>query len=57
MAVLTPTFTAAPANGAVITADFEFDVPARFDTDQMDITIETYELGRWGQIPIVEIRG
>ena len=51
------TFTAAPANGAVITADFEFDVPARFDTDQMDITIETYELGRWGQIPIVEIRG
>jgi lambda family phage tail tape measure protein len=51
------TFTSAPANGAVITADFEFDVPARFDTDQMDITIETYELGRWGQIGIVEIRG
>lgn len=50
------TFNAAPANGAVITADFEFDVPARFDTDQMEITIETYELGRWGQIPIVEIR-
>ncbi len=32
-------------------------MPARFDTDQMDITIETYDLGRWGQIGIVEIRG
>jgi uncharacterized protein (TIGR02217 family) len=42
--------------GEVITADFAFDVPARFDADQMDITIETYELGRWGEIPIVEIR-
>jgi uncharacterized protein (TIGR02217 family) len=39
-----------------VTADFEFDVPARFDSDQMDITIETYQLGSWGQIIIVEIR-
>ncbi|HRD74404.1 MAG TPA: DUF2460 domain-containing protein [Hyphomicrobiaceae bacterium] len=50
------TFTAAPASGVQVTADFEFDVPARFDSDQMDITIETYQLGSWGQIPIIEIR-
>lgn len=50
------TFTTAPAAGVQVTADFEFDVPARFDTDQMDLTIETYHLGTWGQIPIVEIR-
>lgn len=50
------TFAPPPASGQVVTADFEFDVPARFDTDQMDITIETYELARWAQIPIVEIR-
>ena len=50
------TFTAAPAMGVIVTADFEFDVPARFDTDQMELTIETYELGSWGQIPVVEIR-
>jgi uncharacterized protein (TIGR02217 family) len=50
------TFTTAPATGVVVTADFDFDVPARFDTDQMEITIETYELGSWGQIPVVEIR-
>ena len=50
------TFTAAPASGVQVTADFEFDVPVRFDSDQMDITIETYQLGSWGQIPVLEIR-
>ncbi len=50
------TFTTAPATGAVVTADFDFDVPARFDTDQMELTIETFDLGSWGQIPVVEIR-
>ena len=50
------TFASAPGAGVAVTADFEFDVPARFDTDQMEITIETYQLGSWGQIPIVEIR-
>ncbi|HRQ82533.1 MAG TPA: DUF2460 domain-containing protein [Azospirillaceae bacterium] len=50
------TFAVAPVSGAVLTADFEFDVPARFDTDQMDITAETYDLARWAQIPVVELR-
>lgn len=34
----------------------EFDVPCRFDTDQMITDIEGREAYRWGQIPIVEIR-
>lgn len=50
------TFAAAPAIGVLVTADFEFDLPARFDTDRMEITIETFELGSWGQIPVVELR-
>jgi uncharacterized protein (TIGR02217 family) len=50
------TFTTAPAAGVQVTADFAFDVPARFDSDQMDVTIETYQLGSWGQIQVVEIR-
>jgi uncharacterized protein (TIGR02217 family) len=50
------TFTAAPAAGVEITADFEFDVPARFDVDHMAVTIETFRLHRWQQIPIVELR-
>ena len=49
-------FDAAPANGVIVTADYEFDVPVRFDTDQMNVTIETYHLGTWAQVPIIEIR-
>jgi uncharacterized protein (TIGR02217 family) len=50
------TFTTAPASGVQVTADFELDVPVRFDSDQMDLTIETWQLGSWGQIPVLEIR-
>ena len=34
----------------------EFDVPCRFDTDQMQIEIMDKNVYSWGQIPIVEIR-
>jgi uncharacterized protein (TIGR02217 family) len=50
------TFSAPPAVGVEVTADFEFDVPVRFDTDHMAVTIETYRLHAWQQIPIVELR-
>ena len=49
-------FLMLPQSGVQVTADFEFDVPVRFDSDQMDLTIETYQLGSWGQIPVLEIR-
>ena len=50
------TFSTAPAAGVAITADFELDVPVRFDTDHMAVTIESFKLHRWQQIPIVELR-
>ncbi len=50
------TFSTAPATGIDVTADFEFDVPVRFDTDHMAVTIENFRLHRWQQIPIVELR-
>jgi uncharacterized protein (TIGR02217 family) len=50
------TFTTAPAAGVAITADFELDVPVRFDTDHMAVTIESFHLHRWQQIPILELR-
>lgn len=34
----------------------EFDVPVRFDTDTLQVSIEHYNGLSWGQIPIVEIR-
>jgi hypothetical protein len=39
------------AVGVEVTADFEFDVPVRFGTDHMGVTIETYRLHAWQQIP------
>jgi uncharacterized protein (TIGR02217 family) len=50
------TFSTPPVLGVEVSADFEFDVPVRFDTDHMAVTIETYRLHAWQQIPIVELR-
>ena len=45
-----------PTSGAAITAGFEFDVPARFDTDQLKINLDGFRHGSIPSIPIVEIR-
>jgi uncharacterized protein (TIGR02217 family) len=50
------TFASAPAQGAVITADFEFDVPVRFDTDHCPQSIKDWNIYGWDNIPLVEIR-
>jgi uncharacterized protein (TIGR02217 family) len=50
------TFATAPAAGVTITAESELDVPVRFDTDHMAVTIESFHLHRCQQIPIVELR-
>jgi uncharacterized protein (TIGR02217 family) len=50
------TFDAPPAEGEVIQAGFEFDVPVRFDTDVLDLSLETFRAGAVPQIPIIEIR-
>lgn len=50
------TFSTAPANGVAVSADYEFDVPVRFDTDRMAVTIEQINLHQWSGIPILEIR-
>jgi len=50
------TFAAAPASGAAIRAGFEFDVPVRFDSDTLDVTLDIERLGSITSIPLVEIR-
>jgi uncharacterized protein (TIGR02217 family) len=50
------TFTVAPANGAAVTAGFEFDVPVRFDSDLMDVNLDIERLGSITSIPLVEIK-
>ncbi len=49
------TFDVAPLAGHVLTMDGEFDVPARFNIDQMKVRWEDYNARTWGQIPIVEV--
>jgi uncharacterized protein (TIGR02217 family) len=48
-------FAAAPPAGAVITAGFAFDVPVRFDTDELDIDLSAFDAGGIPQIPLIEI--
>jgi uncharacterized protein (TIGR02217 family) len=50
------TFTEPPELEAVITADFEFDVPVRFDTDELSLTVESFNTGSWNSIPLIEVR-
>jgi uncharacterized protein (TIGR02217 family) len=50
------TFTAPPANGASVTAGFEFDVPVRFDSDLLDVTLDIERLGSITSIALVEVR-
>ncbi|CDP51999.1 Gene Transfer Agent (GTA) ORFG12 [Devosia sp. DBB001] len=49
-------FGAAPGSGVAITAGFEFDVPVRFDTDALDVTLDLERLGSITSIPLLEIR-
>ncbi len=44
-----------PPNGHSVTAGFEFDVPCRFDTDHLNISLPIYFAGA-ASIPIVEVR-
>lgn len=49
-------FTHAPDEEAEITAGFEFDVPVRFDSDQIAISVENFRAGQVPSVPIIEVR-
>jgi uncharacterized protein (TIGR02217 family) len=50
------TFAVPPATGAVIRAGFEFDVPVRFDTDELPVTLDIERTGSIPSIPLIEVR-
>ncbi|MEM7487732.1 MAG: DUF2460 domain-containing protein [Pseudomonadota bacterium] len=50
------TFSEAPAENVRITAGYEFDVPVRFDTDAVLVSVTTFEAGEIPDVPIVEVR-
>jgi len=45
-----------PATAQPVTAGFEFDVPVRFDTDKLEISLQGFRHGAIPSIPVVEIR-
>lgn len=50
------TITPAPGVGVAVTADYEFDVPVRFDTDRLSASLDAYGVHSWNDIPLVELR-
>ncbi|RZJ87778.1 MAG: TIGR02217 family protein [Brevundimonas sp.] len=50
------TLSAAPGVGAVITASFHFDTPVRFDSDRIEVTLESFDAGRMAAMPLIEVR-
>lgn len=46
---------AIPPPGAPVTAGFAFDVPARFDTDDLLVDLSAFAAGEIPRIPLVEI--
>jgi uncharacterized protein (TIGR02217 family) len=50
------TFVTPPDIGVLITAGYEFDVPARFDTDAIKTSVASFRAGDIPSVPIVEVR-
>lgn len=50
------TLDAPPGAGAVVTAGFEFDTPVRFDSDRIEVTLESFDAGRMAAVPLIEVR-
>lgn len=50
-------FNSPPPNGSELTAGFEFDVPVRFDTPQLDISLDAFGAGEIPSISLIEVLG
>lgn len=49
-------FVDAPDLGTRVTAGFEFDVPVRFDTDRIAVSVASFHAGDVPSVPVVEVR-
>lgn len=46
-----------PGNGLQVKVVCEYDIVVRFDTDDMSVTLSTYDAGSIPNVPLVEVRG
>ena len=49
-------FATPPLAGTILSAGFEFDVPVRFDSDALPVTLDLERLGSIPSIPLIEVR-
>lgn len=49
-------FTSPPDIGVIVTAGFEFDVAARFDTDRIAVSVASFQAGEVPDVPVIEVR-
>ena len=49
-------FEVAPPAGAAVTVGFRFDVPVRFATDRIEVSIAGWRAGELPSVPLIEIR-
>ena len=47
---------AMPGEGATITAGYEFDVPVRFDIEQLSMSLTSFKAGQIPTIPLIEVQ-
>jgi uncharacterized protein (TIGR02217 family) len=50
------TFTDPPPPDVPVTAGFEFDVPVRFDTDRIQVSVASFQAGEMPDVPVIEVR-
>ena len=50
------TFSEPPNRDVVVTAGYEFDVPVRFDTDRIQVSLASFQAGEVPNVPVVEVR-
>lgn len=50
------TFFQPPETGQPVTVGFEFDVPVRFDTDEIQTSVASFQAGDVPSVPVVEVR-
>jgi uncharacterized protein (TIGR02217 family) len=49
-------FASPPAAGAPVTAGYRFDVPVRFEDDNLDVSLASYRAGEMRTVPLIEVR-
>ena len=45
-----------PGAGEAVTAGYEFDVPVRFDTERIAVSLTAFKAGQIPSIPLIEVQ-